>query len=496
MLGGGPAGLAAAAAAAEAGAEVVLVDERAKLGGQFYKQPPEASVVDEAALDRQYRDGRRADRAGRARRRGACSRASRCGRATGPRELLALDAAHAYALRPQRLVLATGAYERGVPLPGWTLPGFLTTGAAQTLMRAYGVLPGRRVLVSGNGPLNIQVAAEIVRAGGEVVAVCELASLAARLGRGARWRLAVPALMAQGARLTRELRRARRAAPDAARGGPRRGRRARSSARSSRGSTRAGRPVPGSERHVRGRRRLRRVRLPALERARPDARASSTGSTSGSASWPPSSTSAAAPRVDGVWVVGRRRRHRRRAARAARSGCSPASTPRGASAVTPPRLRARSGRRARERARSRRFQRGLNRLFAAPRLVDQLADAGDARLPLRGGLARGGRGVVRRRRGAIGAVKRVTRAGMGRCQGRYCASVLAELAARRSGSAAQRGRLVRARAAVQAGRRSARPRPRSRRSQKRDGANGLRSTLGVLAEREAARRAGRRAARR
>ena len=91
--------------------------------------------------------------------------------ATGPRELLATGGGAAYVLRPERLVLATGAYERGVPLPGWTLPGFLTTGAAQTFLRAYGVLPGRRVLVSGNGPLNIQVAAEMARAGGEIVAV-------------------------------------------------------------------------------------------------------------------------------------------------------------------------------------------------------------------------------------------------------------------------------------------------------------------------------------
>ncbi len=127
--------------------------------------------------------------------------------ATGPAELLALDVAHAYALRPQRLVLATGAYERAVPLPGWTLPGFLTTGAAQTLMRAYGVLPGRRVLLSGNGPLNIQVAAEIVRAGGEVVAVCELARF--RPLAAAPMGLADPALMLLGARMALELRRAK-----------------------------------------------------------------------------------------------------------------------------------------------------------------------------------------------------------------------------------------------------------------------------------------------
>ena len=65
----------------------------------------------------------------------------------------------------------------------------MTTGAAQTLMRAYQVLPGRRVLVSGNGPLNVQVAAELVRAGATVVALCEprRAGQAGACRRSPRW---------------------------------------------------------------------------------------------------------------------------------------------------------------------------------------------------------------------------------------------------------------------------------------------------------------------
>jgi hypothetical protein len=90
---------------------------------------------------------------------------------------------------------------------------------------------------------------------------------------------------------------------------------------------------------------------------------------------------------------------------------------------------------ARERSRSRRFQAALGSLFAAPRLVDQLAmpetlvcrceevPLGAVTASLEDGAA------------AIGAVKRVTRAGMGRCQGRYCASILAEVSARHSGKA-------------------------------------------------------------
>ena len=68
-------------------------------------------------------------------------------------------------VRPAMLIVATGAYERPAVLPGWTLPGVMTTGAAQTLLRSYGVAPGRRVLFAGNGPLNLQVARELQRAG-------------------------------------------------------------------------------------------------------------------------------------------------------------------------------------------------------------------------------------------------------------------------------------------------------------------------------------------
>jgi hypothetical protein len=93
----------------------------------------------------------------------------------------------------------------------------------------------------------------------------------------------------------------------------------------------------------------------------------------------------------------------------------------------------RSARRAR--ARSLRFQRGLNRLFAAPRLVDQLATPDTfvcrcEEVTLAAVEASFGDGAA-----AMGAVKRDTRAGMGRCQGRYCASILAGLASRRTGAA-------------------------------------------------------------
>lgn len=174
VVGAGPAGLAAARAAAEGGASVLVVDERRKAGGQYFKQPGDGFDIDEAELDHQFVEGR--DLAAAAVRAGAgflfgatvwgAFGADEIGVHTDDRCLL---------LKPRRLVLSPGAYEQPLPVPGWTLPGVLTTGAAQTLLRAYQTAPGRRVLVAGNGPLNLQVAHELHRAGAEVVAVAESA---------------------------------------------------------------------------------------------------------------------------------------------------------------------------------------------------------------------------------------------------------------------------------------------------------------------------------
>ena len=175
VIGGGAGGLSAAAVAAEAGLSAVLIDERARPGGQFFKQPGEAHrFAATIATDAQVAEGRkRIDRALRA---GVeiVSGAEAWG-AFAPMTIGVTTPAQSLLFRPRRLIIATGAYERGVPVPGWTLPGVMTTGAAQTLLKTDGVLPGRRVLVCGNGPLNLQVALELARAGAEVVAVAELA---------------------------------------------------------------------------------------------------------------------------------------------------------------------------------------------------------------------------------------------------------------------------------------------------------------------------------
>ncbi len=76
-------------------------------------------------------------------------------------------------LQTQALILAPGAYDRPIAFPGWTLPGVMTAGAVQTLLKSQTVLPGRRFVLAGSGPLQLLVAAQLVKAGADVVAVLE-----------------------------------------------------------------------------------------------------------------------------------------------------------------------------------------------------------------------------------------------------------------------------------------------------------------------------------
>ncbi|SOH94884.1 Pyruvate/2-oxoglutarate dehydrogenase complex, dihydrolipoamide dehydrogenase (E3) component [Monaibacterium marinum] len=171
VIGGGAGGLNAAIAAAESGAETVLLDERKVSGGQYFKQDADPT---RDPLDAQQRAGRDLVTAAYAAGVTLIQSAEVWGAFDGP-EIMATSPEAVYAIRPERLIVATGAYERPATIPGWTLPGVMTVGAAQTLWRSYRTLPGRRVALFGNGPLVAQVAAELVSGGAEVVCLAEAA---------------------------------------------------------------------------------------------------------------------------------------------------------------------------------------------------------------------------------------------------------------------------------------------------------------------------------
>jgi thioredoxin reductase/bacterioferritin-associated ferredoxin len=193
VIGGGIGGLTAALAARQAGLDVLLVDERPTRGGQYFKQAAEALGM--PPIDAQQQAG--SELLGRVTDAGVSIVHGEVWGAFAADRLAAVIGGRSVVLGPRAVLVATGAFERVLPRPGWTLPGVMTTGAAQTLWRSYRRLPGRRVLVAGNGPLNLQVALELAAGGATIVGLAEAAS-GLSLGAGLRLVAADPLLAMQG----------------------------------------------------------------------------------------------------------------------------------------------------------------------------------------------------------------------------------------------------------------------------------------------------------
>ncbi|MFJ5831639.1 FAD-dependent oxidoreductase [Streptomyces sp. NPDC093089] len=184
VVGAGSAGLAGAVTAAERGLSVALVDASDRTGGQFYRHPaPALGAVRPEALHHDW------SAFSDLRRRLAGSGVTHlpghhvwtvAKEADGTWTVHAVagvdDAAERpVAVRARTLLLATGAYERQLPFPGWTLPGVVGAGGAQAMLKSGLVLPGRRVVVAGSGPLLLAVASSLAAAGARVPAVVEAA---------------------------------------------------------------------------------------------------------------------------------------------------------------------------------------------------------------------------------------------------------------------------------------------------------------------------------
>jgi NADPH-dependent 2,4-dienoyl-CoA reductase/sulfur reductase-like enzyme len=182
VVGAGPAGIRAAVEARAAGAEVLVLDEAARPGGQIYRQlPPE--------LRPEARDPLGGTRA---KSRPLFADLERGGATVWPgaeawgvlpgRVLLVNRADRPAVLQAGALVLATGAYDRPAAVPGWTLPGVVTAGGVTALVKAQRVLPGRRALLAGTGPLLLAAATAMVHGGARVLGIAEAASRRALLG--------------------------------------------------------------------------------------------------------------------------------------------------------------------------------------------------------------------------------------------------------------------------------------------------------------------------
>lgn len=170
IIGAGPAGLNAAVAAADLGAGVALIDGYEYPGGQYFRQFPQEFRV--SRLTDRYKQAE--DLFAQIRRPEITYRQnSQVWNIDSDLNLDFIESSALGHLKPKAVILATGAYDRPAAFPGWTLPGVMTVGAAQILVKAQRVLPGRKILIAGSGPILLALGALLVWAGAEVVAVLE-----------------------------------------------------------------------------------------------------------------------------------------------------------------------------------------------------------------------------------------------------------------------------------------------------------------------------------
>ena len=180
IVGAGPAGMAAAHEAANLGLTVCIIDEQDAPGGQIYRDVERVALerahdLDVLGADYKYGfglvDGLHGTKvthlAGHTvwqiERDGAvwCS-----------------DGEKAKCIKVRRVLLASGAMERPVPVPGWTLPGVMTAGATQILMKSAGMIPSGPIAICGSGPLLLLIADQLVRAGANIAVIAETTSFA------------------------------------------------------------------------------------------------------------------------------------------------------------------------------------------------------------------------------------------------------------------------------------------------------------------------------
>jgi thioredoxin reductase len=175
VIGAGPSGLCAALEASKAGVGVVVLDENGRGGGQLFKQ------IHRFFGSRHHGAGRRGfeiaaelmdDCLGA----GVDVRLSSTVLGFFPAGDLMVDSNKGvYLMKPRVAVVATGASEKSMAFKGWTLPGVMGAGAAQTLVNVHGVLPGKRVIMAGSGNVGLIVTYQLLQAGALVVGIIDMA---------------------------------------------------------------------------------------------------------------------------------------------------------------------------------------------------------------------------------------------------------------------------------------------------------------------------------
>jgi len=174
IVGAGPAGLTAAIECAKAGAKVILIDENVKPGGQLFKQ------IHKFFGSKEHRAGTRGIHIGEELLAEAENlnievwlNAQVCGIYNGSELWVVKNLKESRLVKSKAIIIATGATENAVSFPGWSLPGVIGAGAAQTMINLHAVLPGKKILMIGSGNVGVIVSYQLMQAGAEVVAIVE-----------------------------------------------------------------------------------------------------------------------------------------------------------------------------------------------------------------------------------------------------------------------------------------------------------------------------------
>lgn len=200
IVGAGPAGMAAAALLAAHGKRPILIDEAEQPGGQVWRKPAAALATAPirllgrvAAAEHERGHAAFAAEAARIDHRPRCLAWNVHGG-----ELFISNGSQAQAIRYDALILATGATDRLLPVPGWTLPGVFTLGGAQTLLKDQGAAIGRRVVFAGASPLLYLAALQYHTMGVEVAGVLDTTRFTEKLRAVPELARSAPGVLARG----------------------------------------------------------------------------------------------------------------------------------------------------------------------------------------------------------------------------------------------------------------------------------------------------------
>jgi NADPH-dependent 2,4-dienoyl-CoA reductase/sulfur reductase-like enzyme len=210
IVGGGPGGVAAAIKAAQAGVDVALLDENERPGGQCFRQFEKGfTVTDSDILGMDFKEGEKLLQQ-------FSSMQDKIQYLNNTlvwgifenRTLALARNGTSSSLGFKHLLVATGAYDRPVPFPGWTLPGVFSAGGAQKLVKSERVLPGENILLAGSGPLQLVLADQILKAGGKIAAILEAGNLSGNWLQGLKGIWGNWDFLAEGTRYLRSIQKA------------------------------------------------------------------------------------------------------------------------------------------------------------------------------------------------------------------------------------------------------------------------------------------------